>query len=130
MAVKERGKLEEKKKSEKIPKKKSDEKILKERGEDNEEETIKISDLPGIGPAAVEKLEAAGIYDLMGIAVLTPKELSEISGLGEAVARKSIQASRKMMNLGFQTGMDFAKKRKEISNITTGSKNVDQLLGG
>ena len=97
--------------------------------EKNEKET-KVSDLPGIGPAAVEKLEAAGIYDLMGIAVLGPKELSEISGLGESVSRKAIQAARKMMNLGFQDGLEFAEKRKEVSYISTGSKELDKLLGG
>ncbi|MDD5192708.1 MAG: DNA repair and recombination protein RadA [Candidatus Nanoarchaeia archaeon] len=90
----------------------------------------KISDLPGIGPAAIEKLEAAGIFDLMGIAVLGPKELSEMAGMGEAVARKAIQAARKMMDLGFQDGLEFAEKREEILHITTGSKAFDSLLGG
>lgn len=89
-----------------------------------------LSDLPGIGPAAVAKLEAAGIYDIMGIAVMGPPELSEIAGLGEAVARKAIQASRKMLDLGFQDGIEFMEKRKEVRKITTGSKNLDNLLGG
>ena len=78
-----------------------------------EEKETKLSDLPGIGPAAIEKLEAAGIFDLMGIAVLGPKELSDVAGLGEAVARKAIQAARKMMDLGFQDGLEFADKRNE-----------------
>ena len=91
---------------------------------------VKLSELPGIGPAAIEKLEAAGIYDLMGLAVLGPKELSEMAGLGEAVARKAIQSARKMMDLGFQDGLEFAEKRQEIFHITTGSKELDNLLGG
>lgn len=95
-----------------------------------QEKEMRISDLPGIGPAAVEKLEAAGIFDLMGIAVLSPRELSEMAGLGEAAARKAIQASRKMMNLGFQDGLEFAEKRQEVFHITTGSKAVNNLLGG
>ncbi len=97
---------------------------------EEKKDEMKIEDLPGIGPAAVEKLEAGGIYDLMGIAVLGPKELSEISGLSESVARKAIQAARQMMSLGFQDGLEFAEKRKEIRNITTGSKEMDELLGG
>ncbi|MBR9704601.1 DNA repair and recombination protein RadA [Candidatus Pacearchaeota archaeon] len=95
-----------------------------------ESKDMKLSDLPGIGPAAVEKLEAAGIYDLMGIAVMGPKELSEMAGLGEAAARKAIQASRKMMSLGFQDGLEFAEKRKEVCFISTGSKEFDNILGG
>ena len=103
----------------------------KKKKEDKEEKVeMKISDLPGIGPAAIEKLEAAGIYDLMGIAVLGPKELGEMAGLGEAVARKAIQSARKMMDLGFQDGLEFAQKREEIFHITTGSKELDNLLGG
>ena len=102
----------------------------KKKSEKAEQVSVKISDLPGIGPAAVEKLESAGIFDLMGIAVMGPKELSEIAGLGEAVARKAIQAARKMMDLGFQDGLEFAEKRKEVFFITTSSKELDNLLGG
>jgi len=110
---------------EEVTGKKTEKKIKKK-----EEKEKKISDLPGIGPTAVQKLEDAGIYDLMGIAVLGAKELSEISGLGEAVARKAIQASRKMMSLGFQTGFEYSQKRIEIKKITTGSQNLNELLGG
>jgi DNA repair protein RadA len=104
--------------------------MVEKKKKDEKEAVSKLSDLPGVGPAALEKLEAAGVFDLMGIAVLGPKELSDISGLGEAVARKAIQAARKMMDLGFQDGVEFAKKREEVFNITTGSKEFDNLLGG
>ncbi len=103
-------------------------KVTKKKDEPKEE--MKLSDLPGVGPAAIEKLEAAGIFDLMGIAVLGPKELSATAGLGEAAARKAIQSARKMMDLGFQDGLEFAEKREEIFHITTGSKEFDKLLGG
>lgn len=95
-----------------------------------EKKEMSLSDLPGIGPAAVEKLESAGIFDLMGIAVLGPKELSDMAGMGEAAARKTIQAARSMMDLGFQDGMEFAEKRKEILYISTGSNELNNLLGG
>ena len=101
----------------------------KEKKEEEKQET-KITDIPGIGPAVASKLEAAGIYDLMGLAVLSPSDLAEMAGVGEAVARKAIQAARKMMDLGFQTGEEFAEKRKEVLGITTGSKNLDNLFGG
>ena len=102
----------------------------KKESEENEKKETKLSDLPGIGPAAIEKLESAGIFDLMGIAVLSPTELAEFAGFGEATARKTIQAARKMMSLGFQDGLEFAEKRKEIFHVTTGSKELDNLLGG
>ncbi len=59
----------------------------------------KLTDIPGIGPGIAIKLEAAGIYDLMGLAVLSPSSLAEMAGVGEAVARKSIQSARGMMRL-------------------------------
>ncbi len=93
-------------------------------------EEKKITDLPGIGPSSAKKLEDAGIYDLMGLAVMSPPELSELAGVGEAVARKAIQAARKMMDLGFQDGLEFEKRREDINHITTGSSNIDNLLGG
>jgi len=93
-------------------------------------EEKKLTDLPGIGPGIASKLEDAGIYDLMGLAVLAPASLSEMAGIGEAVARKAIQAARKMMDLGFSDGLEYSKNREKIENITSGSENVDNLLGG
>jgi len=95
-----------------------------------EDEAPKLSDIPGIGPSAIAKLEAAGVYDLMGVATMTPPALSEVSGLGESIARKAIQAARNMMDLGFMDASEFEEKRKDIHYITTGSKNLDNLLGG
>jgi len=116
---------EEKIEEEKKKKKKGEEKI-----EEEKKDEPKLTDVPGIGPGTVAKLEAAGIYDLMGLAVMSPADLGELAGVGETVARKSIQAARKMMSLGFSDGVEFAKKREEVYHITTGSKNLDTLLGG
>jgi len=90
----------------------------------------KITDLPGIGPAVAAKLDSAGVYDMMSLAVMGPSELSDAAGVGAAVARKAIQAARNILDLGFQDGIQYAKKRENIINITTGSKNLDELLGG
>jgi len=90
----------------------------------------KITDLPGVGPAVATKLAEAGVTELMNIAVLSPTDLSDMSGVSEAVARKIIQASRKMLDLGFQDGSQFLAKREEINYITTGSSNLNNLLGG
>jgi len=97
---------------------------------ESSEEELKLTDIPGIGPGIAAKLEAAGVYDLMGLAVMSPAALGELAGIGEAVARKAIQAARGMMKLGFMDGIEFAKKREDIGNITTGSKNLDTLFGG
>ncbi|MFQ5530986.1 MAG: DNA repair and recombination protein RadA [Candidatus Nanoarchaeia archaeon] len=90
----------------------------------------KITDLPGIGPAVAAKLESAGIFDMMSLAVMSPNVLADIAGVGAAVARKAIQASRDMLDLGFTEGTEYAKKRESVSYITTGSNNLNELLGG
>lgn len=106
--------------------------------EEKEEETAKaeesaepgLTDIPGIGPGIASKLEAAGVYDLMGLAVMSPSALSELAGVGEAVARKAIQAARSMMKLGFSDGIAFSKKRDDVFFLGTGSQNLNGLLGG
>lgn len=89
-----------------------------------------LTDLPGIGPAVAAKLEGAGILDLMSLAVSSPAVIADSAGVSPAVARKAIQAARTMLDLGFQDGMQYAKKREDVSYITTGSQNLNNLLGG
>ncbi len=97
---------------------------------EEEEKEYGLTDIPGIGPGIATKLEAAGVYDLMGLAVMSPTDLSELAGVGAAVARKAIQAARGMMNLGFTDGAEYDRKRKDIGYITTGSAGLNGLLGG
>lgn len=102
-------------------------KSSKEKGKDKEPV---LTDLPGVGPAVAAKLESAGVFDLMSLAVMSPAELGDVAGVSPAVARKAIQAARKMMDLGFVDGSEYARKRESVHFITTGSKNLDELLGG
>jgi len=94
------------------------------------EKEFGLTDLPGIGPAVAAKLESAGVYDLMSLAVMSPAVLGDTAGVSAAVARKAIQAARDMLDLGFQDGMEYAKKRDNVFNITTGSTTLNELLGG
>ena len=112
-----------------MPKSSEEKKLDKEETKEKEEEP-KLTDIPGIGPGIAAKLEAAGVYDLMGLAVMSPPSLSELAGVGEAVARKAIQAARTMMKLGFMDGVEFSKKREDVGHISTGSSNLNKLLGG
>ena len=95
---------------------------------DDKEPTL--IDLPGIGPAVAAKLESSGIFDLMSLAVSSPAVISDASGVSPAVSRKAIQAARDLLDLGFQDGLEYAQKRSNASYITTGSQNLNELLGG
>lgn len=116
-----------KKEDKKIEEKEEKKTIKKEVSEKKE---YALTDLPGIGPAVSSKLESAGIYDLMTLAVMSPSNLGDAAGVSPAVARKAIQAAREMLDLGFVDGTEYAKRRENIHTITTGSENMNNLLGG
>jgi len=94
------------------------------------EERSEIENLPGIGPTMAQKLKDAGVLDIISVAVMSPSELADSAGMTEATARKAIQAARKMANLDFKDATEFMKSRDDMDTISTGSKNLDNLLGG
>ena len=90
-----------------------------------------IHDLPGVGPAIADKLLEAGYADIMSIAVLSPRELSDVADIGETTASKIIVAARKSADVGsFETGAALLERRSKIGHITSGSKSLNELLGG
>jgi len=89
-----------------------------------------IEDLPGVGAATATKLKETGYTDLMSIAVASPGELVDAAGVGESTARKMIQFARNSLEMGFESGIDLLKRRAIVNKITTGSKAINQLLGG
>ncbi|MDD3175045.1 MAG: DNA repair and recombination protein RadA [Candidatus Nanoarchaeia archaeon] len=91
---------------------------------------LTVSDLPGVGSATAEKLAAGGFDSLIAIAVATPAELLNASGVTEAAARKMIQAARSMLDMGFQTGEEILAKRNNIIKLKTGVSAFDMMMGG
>lgn len=51
-----------------------------------------LTELAGIGPKTIEKLEAAGITSVEKLADMTPEQLVEIPGIGEKMVEKIHQA--------------------------------------
>lgn len=90
----------------------------------------KIEDLPGVGEGAAKKLNEAGYKTLEQIAVSSAVELKEIAGLGEGTAEKAIKAARDSLDMGFESADILAEKRKLVGRLTTGSKELDNLIGG
>lgn len=94
----------------------------------SEEEVAK---LPGVGPAILEKLKEAGYTDLMMIAVDSPKNLAELAEIGESTAAKIIAAAKKAADVGgFETGDTILERRKTVAKLASGSKALDELMGG
>src|SRR3989337_929279 len=90
-----------------------------------------IEELPGVGPATAEKLREAGFSDLMALAVASPQMIADAAELGANVAQKIIIAAREAVDVGgFETGDVILERRKSVAKLTTGSKALDELLGG
>lgn len=91
---------------------------------------LTLEDLPGIGPKGAQKLREAGYNELISVAAASAGEISAACEISTATAEKIVQAARSQLDMGFKTAADLQEKRKEVGKITTGSKNLDALLGG
>jgi DNA repair protein RadA len=91
---------------------------------------INLEDIAGVGEKIAEKLKEVGYTDPMALAVTSPSELAAIADIGEGQAAKIIASVRQMLEIGFETADKIAERRKNIAKISTGSKNLDALLGG
>lgn len=89
-----------------------------------------ISELPGVGPKTAEKLEAAGLKTIVSIAVASPAELAAAADIGKATAQKLIVAARTKAEFGFKPANLLYKQRLQVGKVSTGSENLDALLGG
>jgi len=95
-----------------------------------ETQEFSLKDLPGVGEKIAEKLEEAGYLGLMAIAVTPVAQMAEDVGVGEATANKIIQAARKSLKMNFITGTELLQRRGAVDYITTGSEELNRLLGG
>jgi DNA repair protein RadA len=103
-------------------------------GSKEEESTISVEDelrkIPGVGDKTLQKMRESGYDNLMSIAAALTADLVEASGLGDETAAKIINAARSKLKMGFEPASEVLKKRESIIKITTGSKSLDDLLGG
>lgn len=58
------------------------------------------------------------------------KELLNIKGISDAKLEKILEAAQKLETLGFQKGTDVLLRRKNLIRLTTGSNELNKLLGG
>ncbi len=89
-----------------------------------------LEDLPGIGPTTAEKLKSLGYDSIEKIATAAPHELAELSGMKVDAAKQAVDAAKQATTLEYKTGSEISDKRKALGRITTGSKNLDEMLGG
>ncbi len=88
-----------------------------------------LTDLPGVGPATAQKMRELGFNTVESLAIAAAREL-ESAGIGEKKALELIRAARSTLSLSFVRADELLKMRRTVARLTTGSKALDELLGG
>jgi DNA repair protein RadA len=91
---------------------------------------VSIMDIPGIGPAMAAKLQEADFHTLESVSVANATELSAAAEIGVTTAMKIIRAARALCGPDFKTGYEIYEQRLQLKRVTTGSENLNDLLGG
>ncbi|OAD09247.1 hypothetical protein MUCCIDRAFT_134418, partial [Mucor lusitanicus CBS 277.49] len=91
---------------------------------------VDIVQSSGISATDIKKLKEGGYYTVESVAYAPKKALLAIKGISETKADRILGEAAKIVNLGFTTAMDVHQRRQEIVTITTGSAELDRILGG
>ncbi|EPR79355.1 Rad51 DNA repair and recombination protein [Spraguea lophii 42_110] len=99
---------------------------------EEEEQLQPIEELQqyGINMADILKLKQSGICTIKGLFMLSKRNLCKIKGMTEIKVDKLKEMIAKDTHQGFRTATEFAQKREMVSKITTGSTELDNILGG
>ncbi|KAM3723652.1 Meiotic recombination protein [Dirofilaria immitis] len=91
---------------------------------------VELLQSQGINAADIKKLLGVGICTIKGIMMTTRKRLCDIKGLSEAKVDRIKEIACKLSNNGFITALEVTERRKLCYRISTGSRELDNLLGG
>ena len=88
-----------------------------------------LEDLPGIGPATAQKLREIGFHTVESLGTAAARELQSV-GVSEKKALELVRAARSSLAVSFIRADELLKMRQNVTRLTTGSKSMDELLGG
>lgn len=91
---------------------------------------VQILEQYGVASGDIKRLMEAGFHTVESIAYAPKKRVLEVKGISEAKAERIMAECAKLVPMGFTSAVAYHEARKEIIMITTGSKEVDKLLGG
>ncbi|MDA4135859.1 MAG: DNA repair and recombination protein RadA [Thaumarchaeota archaeon] len=100
------------------------------------DEELDVTSIAGVGAVTKQKLNDAGIFTILDLATAGPSEISEATDWD---ITKSVdvnnKARKRLVEMGrlepdFVSASDLLTRRRNITRISTGSKNIDDLLGG
>jgi len=88
-----------------------------------------LEDLPGIGPATVQKLHELGFHTVESLGTAAARELQS-AGIGEKKALEVIRIARSSLTVSFIRADELLKMRQNVLRLTTGSNTMNELIGG
>ena len=101
--------------------------------EDEDDEVHNIDTLQeyGIQQGDIKKLKAASYFFVKDVLLTPVRELLKIKGISEAKVDTLLAAASKITTVGsFMTCSDLQRQQARGFKLSTGSKEVDALLGG
>ena len=84
----------------------------------------------GINSSDIKKLIEAGYNSLESLSYQPKKTLMGIKGLSEVKVDKIIKVVEETLNYGIKPSTVALEERQKLARITSGSKELDNLLGG
>lgn len=86
----------------------------------------------GINKTDITKLKSGGYHTIEAIAHGSLRKLTEVKGISEQKAQKlkEIIKTNQLVSIGFQTASSRLEIMKDMIMISTGSNDLDVLLGG
>lgn len=94
-----------------------------------ERPVMRLEDL-GLSPTIIRKLKEAGYNTIEAVAVANVNDLASILGVPINTVQKIVNKARDALGLRFKTALELKQESRNIGRITTGSKRLDELLGG
>ncbi|MBO3803000.1 MAG: DNA repair and recombination protein RadA [Candidatus Brockarchaeota archaeon] len=88
-----------------------------------------IEDIPGVGPATASKLMEMGYSTVESLATAAVNELVR-AGMSDKAAMRIVSLARDATEVRFVPASEILARRANIQRLSTGSKNLDGLIGG
>ena len=91
---------------------------------------MKLEELKGVSKEVIEKLKEKGFKKVEEIMVMDSDTLAAMLNISKSGATRIINACRAQYRPELKPLEQIEKEWKELGRLTTGSKNLDDLLGG
>ena len=86
--------------------------------------------LKGVASTTVNKLLKAGYTTIKAVAVTPAREIADLAGMGSDTAVKVCRLARMHVDPGFIPALEVLEMRQHMVKCTTGSSELDRILGG